>query len=262
MEQFIAERDHLIIRGTMYGEPQDQPKPAVILSHGFMADSSMCKDYAKLLADMGYLAFTFDFCGGGLRGKSDGSTTDMSVLSEVRDLRAVISYVLSLPYTDQRVHLFGCSQGGFVSALTAVQTPEVTASLTLLYPAFCIPDDARSGQMMFAKFDPQNIPETIPCGPMKLGACYVKNVIEMEPWKEIHGYEGPVLYLQGTSDRIVDVSYARRAREEYPDCMYREIEGGGHMFKGKHERAAREYIRIFFTQRLLERISSIPFSLE
>lgn len=98
MEKFETVRDGLVIRGTMYGERESDPKPAVILSHGFMADSSMCREYAKLLADIGYLSFAFDFCGGGLRGKSDGRTADMSVLSEVRDLKAVIAYVRSLPY--------------------------------------------------------------------------------------------------------------------------------------------------------------------
>lgn len=252
MEKFETVRDGLVIRGTMYGERESHPKPAVILSHGFMADSSMCREYAKLLADIGYLSFAFDFCGGGLRGKSDGRTSDMSVLSEVRDLKAVIAYVRSLPYVRKdKIHLLGCSQGGFVSALAAAGLKEQISSLILLYPAFCIPDDARKGHMMFARFDPRNIPDVIRCGPMKLGSCYVKDVIHMEPWKEIHGYEGPVLYLQGTDDRIVAVSYARRAREEYSDIEYHEIEGGGHMFRGKHETAARQYLRIFMTKQML-----------
>jgi len=36
---------------------------------------------------MGYLTYTFDFCGGSvIKGKSDGLTTEMSVLTEVKDL--------------------------------------------------------------------------------------------------------------------------------------------------------------------------------
>lgn len=57
----------------------------------------------RLLAEMGYLfAFTFDFCGGSamLSGKSDGKTTEMSVLTETKDLEAVIEYVRNLSYTD------------------------------------------------------------------------------------------------------------------------------------------------------------------
>lgn len=50
---------------------------------------------------MGYVAFTFDFCGGSaMCGKSDGKTTEMSVLTETKDLKAVIEYVRNLSYTD------------------------------------------------------------------------------------------------------------------------------------------------------------------
>lgn len=245
-ERFEIERNGLTIRGTRYGEPV-RHKPAVILSHGFMANSSMCGKYAGLLAEMGYLAFIFDFCGGCLIGRSSGKTTDMSVLTEKDDLDAVIRYVSSLPYVDNdRISLLGCSQGGFVSAMAAADAPERIASLVLLYPAFCIPDDARKGRMMFAKFDPANVPEKLRCGPMRLGAGYVKAVQDMDPCAAIRGYTGPVLYLHGTADKIVDIAYARRAKQEYPDCEYHEIDGGGHMFRGKYDRIAQDYIKAFF----------------
>ena len=44
-------------------------------------------------------------------------TTEMSVLTETKDLKAVIEYVRNLSYTDsEKILLMGCSQGGFVSA--------------------------------------------------------------------------------------------------------------------------------------------------
>lgn len=245
-ERFTIERNGLTIRGTRYGEPVGHT-PAVILSHGFMANSSMCQTYAKLLAETGYLAFIFDFCGGCLVGRSAGKTTDMSVLTEKEDLAAVIRYVVSLPYLDHdRISLLGCSQGGFVSAMVAADMPERIASLVLLYPALCIPDDARKGRMMFAKFDPAHVPEKIWCGPMRLGAGYVQAVQNMAPYEAIRGYTGPVLYLHGTADKIVDIGYARRAKPEYPNCEYHEIDVGGHMFRGKHDRLAQAYIKAFF----------------
>ncbi len=246
MKQYFAcRRDGLVIRGRIYRNSY-AVQPAFILCHGFMADSSMCRGYAKLLAGIGCTAFTFDFCGGGLFSKSDGKTTDMSVLTETEDLRAVIRHVQSLPYVRRdRISLLGCSQGGFVSALLAAEMPDEIASLILLYPAFCIPDDARKGHMMFARFDPAHIPERIRCGPMRLGGRYARDVIDMDPYEKIGGYGGPVLYLQGTEDRIVDVSYARKAAGLYPDCSYHEIEGAGHMFRGRYDELAKQYIRDF-----------------
>lgn len=57
-----------------------------------------------------------------MKGKSDGNTTDMSVLTEVKDLEAVIEYAESKTYTNSsKILLMGCSQGGFVSAITAAK---------------------------------------------------------------------------------------------------------------------------------------------
>lgn len=249
--KFTAERNGLKIRGNMYGKIRENT-PAVILCHGFMADSSMCRGYAKIIAALGYLAFTFDFCGGSIVNRSEGRTADMSVLSELEDLKAVYAYVSNLPYVNsEKISLFGCSQGGFVAAMAAKQMKEKVSSLVLLYPALCIPDDARKGHMMFARFDPENIPEIIPCGPMKLGRKYVIDVIGMDPYNEIHGYTGRVLLLQGTADRIVHADYARNAAKEYPYCEYHEIEGAGHMFRGKYDRTARAYIRDFYIKELI-----------
>ena len=200
-----------------------------------------------MLVGLGYCARTFDFCGGSIIGWSKGKTTDMSVLTEVEDLKAVMQYCRN--NGQDKVHLLGCSQGGFVSAIVAAEQPENVLSLVLLYPALCIPDDARNGHMMFARFDPQNVPERFWCGPMRLGAVYVQDVINMDPFEKIRGYDGPVLYLQGTADTVVDISYARRAKEEYGNCRYVEIEGGEHMFRGEHDETAKEEIRKFMENR-------------
>ena len=71
---------------------------------------------------------------------------------------------------------------------------------------------------MFAKFDPNNIPEIINCGPMKLGRCYPADVIDMDPIEEIKFYRGPVLIVHGTKDRIVKLDYSKRAQQAYP-CL-------------------------------------------
>ena len=96
---FECKRDGLTIRGTEY-RPAGDTLPVAIVSHGFMAFQDTVRQYAKALARLGYCAYCFDFCGGSvIKGKSDGDTREMSVLTEVRDLEAVITYVQSLPYT-------------------------------------------------------------------------------------------------------------------------------------------------------------------
>ncbi len=251
---FTCSRDGLTIRGTEYRSANSK-LPAAIVSHGFMANQNSVRHYTRHLAKLGYAAYSFDFNGGSAAGsKSAGRTTDMSVLTEVADLEAVIDYVLQLPYIDgdKGVVLMGCSQGGFVSALTAAKRKEQVSRLVLFYPALCIPDDARAGKMMFAKFDPRNVPERINCGPMKLGRRYVTDVLDMDPYAEITPYPGPVLIVHGTDDNIVHPDYARCAYEAYskrsgPKVLVRleMIEGGDHGFSRRHDTLALENLDSF-----------------
>lgn len=243
---FECKRGNLTIRGTEY-RPEGDNLTVAIVCHGFMAWQDTVRQYAKELARMGYCAYCFDFCGGSVmkKGKSDGTTTDMSVLTEVQDLEAVIDYAQSLPYNSNELVLMGCSQGGFVSSLVAAKHPELVNKLVLFYPALCIPDDARAGKMMLAKFDPRNIPERLNCGPMKLGRCYVADVIEMDPYEEIKSYRGPVLIIHGTKDRIVKLEYSRQAQRTYPNAKLHIIEGGAHGFGKKHDDIAIAHLRRF-----------------
>ena len=242
---FECKRGQLTIRGT-HLRPKGENLPIAIVSHGFMANRKSVKQYAHALAEMGYAVFFYDFCGGCvLGGKSDGETTAMSVLTEVEDLQTVAAYAKSLDYTGEEVLLMGASQGGFVSALTAARNPGLAAKLILLYPALCIPDDARAGKMMFAKFDPANVPERFRCGPMKLGKCYVEDVLALDPYTEISPYEGPVLIIHGTKDSIVNVEYAKKAQKAYANATIHIIEKAKHGFRGKYDAEALGYIRDF-----------------
>lgn len=98
---------------------------------------------------------------------------------------------------------------------------------------------------MFAKFDPANIPPTLRCGPMKLGRCYPAAVMEMDPIEEICAYEGPVLMVHGTKDKIVSPDYSRRAQQAYGNARLYFIEGGSHGFSRKHDVEAIAHLRQF-----------------
>lgn len=245
-EKFSCTRDGLTIRGYIYRK-NNQNMPVAILSHGFMGNHKMCKNYAKYFCEKGFAAFIFDFNGGGLGSKSDGKTTDMSVLTEVKDLKAVIDFAASQSYVNKsEITLVGLSQGGFVSGMVAAQLQEKIKRLIMFYPALCIPDDARKGSMILAKFDPENVPETFKCGLMKLGSVFATDVNKLDANNEISGYKGPVLIIHGTNDPIVNVQYSKDAYDAYMakrkddedakevSCLY--IDGANHGFMGKNKK--------------------------
>lgn len=229
-EKLECKRDGLTIRGYLLRPDIEGRLPAVIISHGFGADTHTTAPYAKRFSDAGYVAVCFDFCGSG-RGKSDGESTGMSVLTEKEDLSVVLDFVRSLAYVDSgRVILAGCSQGGLVSALLAAERKADVYKLILYFPAFCIPDDMRRGKLLGARFDPKDPPQEFRVMFIKLGGGYVTDAQTLDPYKEACAYSKPVLICHGTADRIVNVSYAQKAAREYPDCKYVEIKGGDHGF--------------------------------
>lgn len=88
----------------------------------------------------GYIAYAFDFCGACSKSRSDGSTDNMTLFSEIEDLKAVLSTVCAMDNVDaDQIYLFGTSQGGLVTALAAEECEAIVKGEILLYPAFNIP---------------------------------------------------------------------------------------------------------------------------
>lgn len=250
LREFTCMRGKNKIRGTQLCDERFK-LPIAIVSHEFMLNRLFSMRYAGMLARAGYAVFCYDFCGGGVVSLSQGRQSEMSVLTELEDLSAVAEYAKSLPYTDEsRILLMGCSQGGLVSALYAAQHPEDVEKLVLFYPALSIPDDARKGSMMMARFDPESIPESFRCGPMRLGRCYAEDAMKLDPYTDIAGYKGKVLILHGDADKTVGIEYSRRAEKAYreggADVRLRIINGAGHVFLNPvHERSAKRKLKLF-----------------
>lgn len=234
------------LRGFILKPQKAGRLPAVIVSHGFASCTRDTKKYAQVFVEEGYAAVCFDFCMSG-SGKSSGSSLGMSVLTEKVDLLCVLDYVKTLDFVDaNHIILAGCSQGGFVSALAAVEREREVERLILYYPALCIPDDARRGQMINAKFDPDHVPDQFRALFVKLSSKYALDVMDMDPFQEICGFQKPVLIIHGVKDKLVDIRYSRRACEGYKNCRLVEVNGGhGFIFGGfaQSKRATQDYLR-------------------
>ena len=71
VQEFTCERDNLVIRGTEY-RPRGKGLPIAIVSHGFMASQNTVRHYAVKFAELGYVSYCFELCGGCiLKGKSE-----------------------------------------------------------------------------------------------------------------------------------------------------------------------------------------------
>lgn len=217
------------------GTAEGETVPLVILCHGFGGSLLGLQNYAQHFAEAGFAVCAFDFCGGGMYGnRSDGSMTEMSVLTEARDLNAVLDHCLA----DGRfgpVFLFGQSQGGFVAAYLAAQRPDDVAALVLEYPAFVIPD----ASVMRRRPD-GSYPENGTQLGMPIGRIYDEDAASVRIFDVIGAYTGDVLILHGNLDFIVPLSYSERAKDVYPSAELVVLMGQTHGFSGRGLREAME----------------------
>lgn len=200
--------------------------PVAIISHGFNGSEDDFASLAEVIAERGFAAVTYDFCGGSNRSKSSMSTTCMSIDTELEDLRAVIDYVQDNDLFDNaRLFLFGESQGGFVSALTAEKYADEIKAVALLYPALCIPDD----QNRDFPIDDE-IPDVVDFWGVKLGKCYFTVAKKIDVYKKIGSYEKPILFMHGSVDKVVNVDYSKRAVPLYKNAVLEIYPGEDHGF--------------------------------
>ncbi|MDD5894869.1 MAG: alpha/beta hydrolase [Prevotellaceae bacterium] len=237
-----SERDGNKIFGMMYyNSASSKKQPAVILSHSSSLTHKAMSGYAKEIAKMGYAAYCFDFCGGSSKSKSDGKTDEMTVFTEVEDLRAVAKTVKAQQYVDpSRVVLLGSSQGGLVSALLADECRDDFAGMILFYPAFNIPELVK----MFSSFgnlgdfgnfgDFGNLGDFGNFGDFggmtSMGEAFVSSIKDFDVWSHIGKFDKPVSIIHGTQDIIVPISNSEKAALLYPSATLNKIEGANHGF--------------------------------
>ena len=216
--------------------------PTVILSHGFNSIGDDMADIALTFAENGFLAYTFDYCGGSTRSHSDGKTTEMSIISEQNDLKAVIDMMSELDISDSRqIYLYGESQGGFVAALTAAEMPERIAAMILLYPAFCIPDQWLSK-------DPESMAKPFAfMGDMLLSKKFYDDVPRYDVYDRVSRYNSPVMIFHGDSDELVALSYSERLKTTFPNAKLKVIKGAGHGVYGDDREYVKRVAVDFFT---------------
>lgn len=227
-EELFAYRDTLRIYGKMFRPEGQKQLPVVICSHSSSLTHKAMQGYARKLAQEGYAAYCFDFCGGSSESMSDGSTDSMTVFTEVNDLHAVVDMVKRLDYSDPaRIVLLGSSQGGLVSALLAEELQGEVASMVLFYPAFNIPEMVR----MFSGFGNNGGGSWGNMGGMmSMSEKYINTIKDYDVWSNIGTFKNPICIVHGTSDIIVPISNSEKAITLYPNAELHRIEGANHGF--------------------------------
>lgn len=244
---------------TLYGEMYTPvngltKKPVIIMAHGFNGTHIVFYDLIQRLSREGFITYAFDFSGGSVRSRSEGSTLDMTIFSERDNLLDVIDQVRGMNGVDpDKIYLLGESQGGLVAAMAAAKAPEKVQAIALMYPAFSIPS---SGDKLFPDHE---VPDTVTTMGVSLGAEFYKSMFGYDLWKDISKYEKPVLITHGTADALVSIEFAEKAVKEYKDVEYHSIEGGDHGYNNPEHRAQNnQFVVDFFNNQLKTVEDQIP----
>ena len=154
----------------------------------------------------------------------------MTLFTEEEDLTAIVNEVKKWTETD-KIFLFGASQGGMVSALTAENMEEDIQGLILLYPALCILDN---WQERFPK--EEDIPDCEELWGMMLGRKFFEAIHGRKLWQLIGKYSNNVLIMHGTEDAVVPYAYAEWAEKTYRNARLETFAHEGHGFSEEGNR--------------------------
>ena len=101
------EGDYFVPTGLKGGER----RPGIVLCHGYSGiRQAILPDYAKLFAEAGYVALSFDYRG---FGGSEGPKWRIMALEQIDDIRNAITWLEAQPEVDaDRIGVWGTSNGG------------------------------------------------------------------------------------------------------------------------------------------------------
>jgi hypothetical protein len=104
----------------------NERRPGVVLCHGFTGVRSLILgDYAKIFAEAGFVALTFDYRG---YGGSEGIRRRLIPMEQIDDIRNTISFLETVPEVDpDRIGLWGTSFGGANAPYTAAVDTRIKA---------------------------------------------------------------------------------------------------------------------------------------
>lgn len=248
-------RDSKKIFGQLYLPSNKGDHPLVIISSGQAASYKIYTDEAKSFADNGIACLIFDFTGSGelftftsgvQKSLSYGDGTQITVLTEVADLNAIIDSLPDFPDIDEEnVFLFGHSLGGLSSTYIGCSRSDDIKGMMLIEPSYAYPDYSRETSPDLSKV-PDVITDTSLYN-VEVGKQFVVDMQSVEIYDKMPDYDKDVLILLGTEKDSLGATnreYFDRAAKTFPCAEVTEIDGADHYFQGEYgEKAMEQFIK-------------------
>lgn len=221
----ITSRNGYTLMGV-YTIPEGVEKaPVVVNVHGFGGNKCGYKNLhvqmARELKKNGIACVRFDMYG---NGESDGEFSDMTFTSLLQDTEDICNWVKEQEWAGEII-LSGQSMGGYVAACAA---PIIQPAKLILQ---CPGAGMWNGALERALAMEEKGIFTADIEGLCFSTAFNKDLHQYEPYAAAKGYEGPVLLVRGTEDKLVDTATCEKYTEVYGEnCTYIELEGGNHNF--------------------------------
>lgn len=230
-------RDGKTLRGIITLPDGIEKAPVVLHLHGFMGSRSGYRSsythMARALAQKGIGCARFDFYG---NGESDGEFEEMTFTSLLENTEDLFNWLKLQPWADaDRLGLSGQSMGGFVAASAA---PKLNPKALVLQ---CPGAGMWYGCKERADAIVQSGQSWADVEGLRFDMSFNYDLAKYNPWQDAKGYDGSVIIIRGTNDKLVDDGACEQYVELYGDnCEFVHIEGGDHNFASIPARAACE----------------------
>jgi len=211
-EKIFYENEEQKIAAVLH-TPANRSDKGVILLHGFGGDKDfegggdLYPSLARLLCSEGYSVLRFD-CRGS--GESDGNFEDMTLSSEVSDLKRSIAFLKERDIT--KITVLGSSLGGCVTLLAYEDNMDC---IVLWYPVI-FPQETEG-----FKFLREREHELHATGKIfrkhergkdwHVGKVLYEEWRDAKPWEKLHMLRCPVLIVSGDNDSALSMERAEEA---------------------------------------------------
>lgn len=181
--------------------------PCIIICNDLAETATDKHELGKALASKGFAAYCFDFRGGSRNALSDGKTVNLTLGSEIDDLKTVVAGLKKERNIDsERIYVIAYGVGAIAAAqyLSPSKCP-VSAAL-FVSPSLNVAD------LMKAYYDGK-FPEQAEIGTMTLSGKFLKELSKINPAKLMRNVSKPSMVLQGRNSDKVPSAYAASACE-------------------------------------------------
>ncbi|MCD6381511.1 MAG: alpha/beta fold hydrolase [Candidatus Aenigmarchaeota archaeon] len=206
---FFKNGDGLKLSGIL-SYPEKETNKCIVLCHGITVDKNESGNVFKKLSDLlvkeGFATFRFDFRG---HGESEGSSFDLTVTGEVRDLESVMEFLKKIGFDEFGI-LAASFAGGPVALFVGEHSDNIRAIVfwnsiidydSLLKPTLPWPKKY-FGKRAMEKLERDGYIEIGKRG-FEIGNSLIKEVKKLKPWERLLNVKIPMLFIHGDADTYV-----------------------------------------------------------